>query len=207
MLQGSEEWHQARCGSVGSSDAPRVVRRVKSGGYSADRDSLMAEKVLERLTGVPFEKYKTAAMQQGTEREPEARMTYALIKGVEVEQIGLIPHPGIKGSHCSPDGLIGLDGIVELKCPQPPAHLDLLLTGQISSDYTTQMMWQLCCTGRAWADFVSFNPDFPGPMQLFVKRVRADARLIGEMEREIAIFIGELEAKVNKLSRRYAVAA
>ena len=200
LQQGSDAWRQARCGSVGASDAPKVMRRVKSGGYSADRESLLATKVLEKLTGVPIEIPKTFAMLQGTEREPAARMTYSVIKGVEVEEVGLVPHPGIKGSHCSPDGLVGLDGLVELKCPQPAAHLDLLLNGQISNDYTVQMAWQLCCTGRAWCDFVSYSSDFPGPMQLFVKRVHADAKLIGELEREIAGFIGEIDRKVTELS-------
>jgi len=206
MLQGSEEWRQARCGSVGASDAPRVVRRTKT-GYSADRDNLMAEKVLERITNTPVEPYRSVAMLQGTAREPDARMTYALVKGVEIEEIALVPHPTIKGSHASPDGLVGLDGLVELKCPQPPAHLDLLLNGQISNDYLVQMAWQLCCTGRLWCDFVSYSSDFPGPMQLFVKRVPRDQTLIAELEREIAQFIKEVDRKVEHLSRRYAMAA
>ena len=79
LQQGTDQWRQARCGSIGASDAPRVVRRTKT-GYSADRDNLMAEKVMERLTGVRFEIYKTAAMLQGTAREPTARMTYELVK-------------------------------------------------------------------------------------------------------------------------------
>jgi predicted phage-related endonuclease len=207
MLQGSDEWRQARCGSIGASDAPKVMRRIKSGGYSADRETLLTTKVLERLTGVPVEIPRSFAMLQGTEREPEARMTYALVKGVEVEEIALVPHPFIKGAHCSPDGLVGNDGLLEVKCPQPPAHLDLLLNGQISNDYTVQMQWQLCCTGRAWVDFVSYSSDFPGPMQLFIKRVRRDQTLIAELEREIATFIKEIDRKVTELSRRYAMAA
>jgi YqaJ-like viral recombinase domain len=206
MLQGTDEWRQARCGSVGASDAPRVVRRTKT-GYSADRENLLAEKVLERLTNAPFEKYKTQSMLQGTAREPEARLLYQIVKGVEVELIGFVPHPGVKGSHCSPDGLIGLDGLVEIKCPEAAKHLDTLLNGQISNDHLVQVQWQMACTGRAWADFVSFSSDFPGPMQIFVKRVAADARLIGELEREIAMFISEIDRKVTELSRRYATMA
>ena len=207
MLQGSEEWRQARCGSVGASDAPKVMRRIKSGGYSADRESLLASKVLEKLTGVPVEIPKTFAMQQGTAREPEARMTYALVKGVEVEEIAIVPHPTIKGAHCSPDGLVGLDGLVELKCPQAPAHLDLLLNGQISIDYVVQMAWQMACTGRAWVDFVSYSSDFPGPMQLFVRRVHRDNARIAELEREITTFIREVDRKVEQLALRYSMAA
>jgi hypothetical protein len=207
MLQGSDEWRQARCGSIGASDAPRVVRRIKSGGYSADRDSLMAEKVLERLTDTPVEIYKTAAMLQGTAREPDARMTYALIKGVEVEEVGIVPHPTLAGSHCSPDGLVGESGLVEIKCPMPAAHLELLINETISNDHLVQVAWQMSVTGRQWCDFVSFNSDFPSSMQIWIKRVHRDPKFIAELEREIATFIKELEAKVAKLSRRYAVAA
>jgi hypothetical protein len=213
MLQGSEEWRQARCGSIGASDAPRVVRRIKSGDYSADRDSLMAEKVLERLTNTPFEQFKTAAMLRGIEREPEARLLYEMVRGAELEQVGLVPHPFIKGSHASPDGYVlepggtALAGLIEIKCPEPAAHLDTLLTEMISNDYTVQMTWQLACTGMPWCDYVSYNPDFPPHMQLWVKRIHRDAALTGELEREIKTFIRELEAKVDKLSRRYAMAA
>jgi putative phage-type endonuclease len=207
MLQGSEEWRQARSGSIGASDAPSVVRRVKSGGFSADRESLLAVKVLERITNTPVEPYRSAAMLQGTAREPEARMTYALVKGVEVEEIALVPHPTIKGSHCSPDGLVGLDGLVEIKCPMAAQHLDTLLNGQISSDHLTQMMWQMACTGRAWDDFVSYSSDFPGPMQIWIKRVHRDAKRIAELEREIATFIKEIDQRVEQLSRRYQAAA
>ena len=207
MLQGSDEWLQARCGSVGASDAPSVVRRIKSGGFSADRESLMAEKVLERLTNTPVETYKTAAMLQGAAREPEARLLYSMVRGVEVDEVGLIPHTFIKGAHASPDGLIGNDGLIEIKCPLPAKHLDTLLGETISNDHLVQMTWQLACTGRLWCDYVSFNPDFPPAMQLWIKRVHRDQSLIAELQREIATFIKELEAKVAKLSQRYRMAA
>jgi hypothetical protein len=213
MLQGSDEWRQTRCGSIGASDAPRVMRRIKSGGYSADRDSLMAEKVLERLTNTPFEKFKSAAMLRGIEREPEARLLYQMVRGVEIEQVGLCPHPFVKGSHASPDGFVlqpggtALAGLIEIKCPEPAAHLDTLLTETISNDYTVQMQWQMACAAMPWCDYVSFNPDFPPAMQLWRKRVHRDAALIADLEREIGTFIRELEAKVDKLSRRYAMAA
>ena len=206
LQQGSDAWRQARCGSVGASDAPRGVRRTKS-GYSADRDSLMAAKVLERLTGVPVEIPKTFAMLQGTAREPEARLLYSMVRGVEVEEAGLVPHPYVKGSHASPDGYCGGAGLIEIKAPMPAAHLDTLLTETISNDHLVQMQWQMACTGRHWCDFVSFNPDFPPAMQLWIKRVERNPGFIGELEREITMFVRELEQKAERLSRRYAMAA
>jgi len=207
MLQGTDEWRQARCGSIGASDAPSVIRRVKSGGFSADRESLLANKVLERITGTPVEIPKTFAMAQGTEREPEARLLYSMVRGVEVEEVGLVPHPFIKGSHCSPDGLVGENGLLEVKCPLPARHMETLLNEAISEAHNTQMQWQLCCTGRLWCDFVSFSSDFPPHMQLWIKRVNRDQTLIAELEREIAQFIREVDRKVEQLSRRYAMAA
>jgi len=207
LQQGTDEWRQARCGSIGASDAPRVVRKIKSGGYSADRESLLAEKLIERLTDRPVEGFKTAAMMQGTEREPLARLTYSLIKGVEVEEVGIVLHPSIKGTHASPDGFVGENGLVEIKSPMPAAHLDTLLGEQISSDHISQMQWQLCCSGRQWCDFVSYNPDFPPRMQMWIRRVHRDAALIRELEREIATFIKEIDQRVDRLSRRYAAMA
>jgi predicted phage-related endonuclease len=203
MLQGTDEWRQARCGSIGSSDAPKVVRKTKT-GYSADRANLLASKVLERLTDIPVEIPKTFAMAQGTAREPLARLTYALVKGVEVAEIDIVLHPRIKGAHASPDGLIGADGLVELKCPQPPAHLDTILNQTIGNDYLVQIQWQLACTGRAWCDYVSYNPDFPTGMHFWVRRIQRDAAMIRELEGEISKFIKEIDRKVEELSRCYA---
>jgi putative phage-type endonuclease len=211
LHQGSNEWRQARCGSVGSSDAPRVVRRTKT-GYSADRDSLMAAKVIERLTGVPVDGFKSTAMLQGTEREPEARLLYSILKNVEVEEVGLVEHPYVKGTHASPDGFLltasgAIDGLIEIKCPMPAAHLDTLITETVAGDYFVQMQWQMACTGAKWCDYVSFNPAFPTAMQLWVRRVARDGRFIDDLESEIARFIRELEGMIAVLKRRYAAAA
>lgn len=212
MLQGSEEWRRARCGSVGASDAPAVVRRTKT-GYSADRESLMAVKVLERITGKPIDIYKTAAMIQGTEREPEARVMYSMVRGVEVEEIGLIQHPRIDGTHASPDGLVlvpggtAIQGLLEVKCPQPARHLDTLINEQISNDHITQMMWQLACSSYSWCDYVSYSPDFPPAMAMWIRRVHRDNARIAELEREISTFIREVDRKVEQLSLRYSMAA
>jgi putative phage-type endonuclease len=212
LQQGTDEWRQARCGSIGASDAPSVVRRTKT-GYSADRESLMANKVLERITNTPVDIYKTAAMLQGTAREPEARLLYQMVKGVEVEEVGLITHPRIDGTHASPDGFVlvpggtAIAGLIEIKCPMPAKHLDTLLNETISNDHIIQMQWQMACTSHSWCDYVSFSPDFPPHMQMWIKRVPRDSHFIVELEREITTFIKDLDARVLKLSRRYAMAA
>jgi predicted phage-related endonuclease len=196
---------QARCGSVGSSDMPNIIRRTKA-GYSASRANLMALKVLERLTGLPAETYQSAAMTAGVEREPLARAAYGFMQDVTVELVpapGVVPHPLIEGAHASPDGTIGMLGLVEIKCPQPAAHLDTLLNEKIDNDYFVQMQWQMAVTGRHWADYVSWSPDFPPSMQLWSERVERAPEVIDELEREARLFLKELEAKVAELRKRY----
>jgi putative phage-type endonuclease len=212
LQQGTDEWRQARCGSVGASDAPSVVRRTKT-GYSADRESLMANKVLERITGAPVDIPKSFAMAQGTAREPDARLLYQMVKGVEVMEIGLIQHPRIEGTHASPDGFVlvpggtAIAGLIEIKCPLPAKHLDTLLNETISNDHIVQMQWQMACTSHSWCDYVSFNPDFPPAMQMWVKRIHRDNARIAELEREVVQFVREIDRRVEELSRRYPLAA
>jgi putative phage-type endonuclease len=207
LKQGTDEWRQARCGSIGSSDAPRMVRKIKSGDYSADREQLLAEKLIERMTGTPFAGFKSAAMAQGVEREPLARMTYELVRGVTVEEVGLVTHPTIEGVHASPDGYVGEKGGIEIKCPLAAAHMNALLSETVAGDYLVQMHWQMACTGRAWIDFVSFHPDFPAPMQMWIKRVPRDPARIAELESAARVFIGELQGRIGRLTRRYLARA
>jgi hypothetical protein len=203
LIQGSPEWHAARCGSVGSSEIPDMVRKIKSGGVSATRASLMARKFCERISGRPIVGFQSRAMLDGQVREAEARATYAILHDATIVRIGLVRHPLIKGAHASPDGLIGDLGLIEVKCPEHAAHLAMLESETIDKDYRIQMAWQLACTGRHWCDFVSYHPDFPGPMQLFEQRVERDPLLMGELEGEMSIFLKELEMKVAALSDRY----
>lgn len=201
--QRSEEWLQARVGSLGASVVHEVVARTKS-GYSASRANRMASLIVERLTGRPQETYQNAAMLHGIETEPEARALYEFMSGSDVVAVGLIRHPKIKGTHASPDGLVGDIGMLEIKCPQPAQHLDTLLGEKIADKYQIQMQWQMRCADRAWADFVSYSPAFPEAMRLFVQRVHRDDKRIAELEAEIVSFLDEVDKKVAALNERYA---
>jgi len=204
LLQpGSEEWLHATAGSIGSSDAPRIVRRTQS-GYSADRGTLLSEKVLEHLTGKRTDRPKTRAMQDGIDREPVARIGYSIKMNIEVQQVDPIPHPLIRGAHCSPDGLVGELGLIEIKCPEDKRHIETLDSEKIPADYLVQMMWQMAVTGRAWCDYVSFHPGFPAEMSMWVKRVPRVEAHIRDLEAEVKTFIKEVNQKVEKLTRRYA---
>jgi hypothetical protein len=201
-----EVFRQARTGSIGASDVPDLMRRTQT-GWSATRANLMALKVLERVTGVAVPTYQSKAMADGIERQPEATAAYALVYDVEVEHPpapGLVPHPLIYGAHASPDGLVGQDGLVEVKCPQLAGHLDTLLSEKVGRDYFMQIQWQLACTGRLWCDYVSWHPEpFPPPMQLWVQRVERNPDVIDTLEGEVRRFLAELDMKVEKLKRRY----
>ena len=206
MNDARQAFLQARCGSVGASDVPNIIRKTKT-GYGASRANLMALKAVERLTGVPAETYQSAAMAVGLEREPLARAAYAFLHDVEVELTDPIRHPLIKGSHASPDGLLNDDGLLEIKCPQMAAHLDTLWNEKIDGDYMIQIQWQLASTGRQWADYVSFSPDFPERMQFWETRIHRDDAAIGELEAAVRLFLEELEGKVSELRQRYGVEA
>ena len=206
MNDARQAFLQARCGSVGASDVPNIIRKTKT-GYGASRANLMALKAVEKLTGVPAETYQSAAMAQGLEREPLARAAYAFLHDVEVEETDPIRHPLIKGSHASPDGLVGSEGLIEIKCPQMAAHLDTLWMERIDGDYLIQIQWQLASTGRQWADYVSFNENFPERMQFWEKRIHRDDAVIGDLEAAVRLFLEELEGKVSELRQRYGVEA
>jgi putative phage-type endonuclease len=203
MQQQSEEWFSARLGKVTASRVADVMAKTKT-GHSTSRNNYMAELVCERLTGARAERYSNAAMQWGTETEPQACATYEIVTGVTVQECGLIVHPNIINFGASPDGLIGDAGLVEIKCPNTATHIETLLSGTCDGKYITQMQAQMACTGRKWCDFVSFDPRMPVDMQLFVKRVNRDDVFIAQMESEIEAFLAELEAKINALNAQYA---
>lgn len=200
--QGSPEWQQARCGSLGASMISDALAKTKS-GWGAMRANLQTRLLIERITGVPQDSYQSQAMIDGIDREPDARAAYCFLAGAEVQTVGLIRHPEIDGSHASPDGLIGDNGVLEIKCPQPSAHLAALLGEPIPQKYLYQMLWQMRCADREWADYVSYSPQFPVEMQLVWKRVPRDDKMIASIESEVRIFLSELDEKVSQLRSRY----
>ena len=203
MEQKSEEWFKARLGKVTASRVADVLAKTKT-GYSASRDNYMAQLVVERMTNTQAESFTNAAMQWGTDQEPFARAAYEVSQNVMVEETGLVDHPTIPMAGASPDGLIGEDGLVEIKCPNTATHIDTLLTQTVPGKYITQMQFQMACTGRQWCDFVSFDPRMPAKAQLFVKRVMRDEAFIKEIETEIKKFLAEVTAKVEQLNKLIA---
>jgi putative phage-type endonuclease len=189
MQQGTNEWFAARLGKVTASRAADVM--TKKG--SAARANLSAQLVLERITNTKGESFSSAAMQWGVDQEPFARAAYEAHSGVWVDTVGFVQHPTIERAGASPDGLVGHDGLVEIKCPNTATMIDTLLTGKVPGNYATQMQMQMACTGRAWCDYAVFDSRMPVKAQLFVKRVQRDQKFIDDLNKEIIEFLAEVE--------------
>ena len=200
MEQGTTEWFAARCGKVTASRVADIIAKTKT-GPSASRENYLAQIVCERMTGKPAESYSNAAMAWGTEQEPFARAAYESAKDVLVEEVGFVPHPNISEAGASPDGLVGLFGLVEIKCPNTATHIQTLLDQKVPEKYITQMMWQMACTQRQWCDFVSFDPRMAEGLQLFIKRVELDPVYIANLEKEILNFLFDVEHKITQLNK------
>jgi putative phage-type endonuclease len=202
IVQGTPEWRALRCGKVTASRVSDVIAKTKT-GVSASRAKYAGELIAERLTGFPAERYSNAAMAWGTEQEPAARKTYEFYRDTDVTEVAFVLHPTIGDCGASPDGLVDVDGLVEIKCPETHTHIKTLLGQTVPSDYVTQMQWQMACTGRTWCDFVSYDPRLPEPMRFFCKRVMRDNVLIAELEREVIAFLNEVRGTVAQLKRIY----
>lgn len=199
VIQGSDGWFAARLGCVTASRLADVVAKTKT-GESASRGTYRAELVAERLTGKRAEGFSNAAMTWGTNCEPLARAAYEAHKGVFVVEVGMVRHPVILMTGASPDGLVGLDGVLEIKCPDTKTHIETVLSGRAPPKYVSQMQWQMACSGRDWCDFVSFDPRMPDDMQIFIVRVERDASLIASYEAEVIKFLGEVDSTIAQLN-------
>ena len=200
IIQRSSEWFAARCGSLGASQLADALAKTKS-GWGASRSNLQAKLVIERLTGRQEESFSSAAMLWGVEKEEEARTAYSFVTGNDVLEVGLYKHPTIIGSHASPDGLVGDDGCIEIKCPNSSTHIEVLKNNQIAHKYILQMQWQMACADRQWCDFVSFDPRLPERLQVFIVREVYDPAYVAGLEAEVVKFLGEMDNKIKELEK------
>jgi putative phage-type endonuclease len=202
MEQRTEDWFEARLGRVTASRTADVMAKTKT-GYSASRANYMAQLITERLTGRSESGFSSAAMQWGTETEPQARAAYELMTGRNVVEVGFVQHPVVLDFGASPDGLVGDDGLIEIKCPNTATHIETLLNEKVPSKYNIQMQVQMLCTDRAWCDFVSFDPRLTGDMAFWMKRVERDDKLCKEIEAEVVKFLAELGQKLDQLRSKF----
>lgn len=198
MKQQTPEWFAARLGKATGSRISDIVAKTKT-GYAASREDYMFQLVVERLTGVNTVSFSSTAMQWGVDQEEYARAAYEAHMGVLVTEVGSIDHPRIAMSSASPDGLVGDDGMIEIKCPMTKNHLNMFLGQSIAKSYMDQMMWQMAVTGRKWVDYVSFDPRCPDGLQLFIQTVERDNEYIAALEFEVVKFLDEVEVKEKDL--------
>lgn len=198
--QGTDEWLAERAGCVTASRISDVMAKGRGGQPSATRANYMAQLACEILTGLPTESFTSGAMQWGTDHEDQARASYTLETGRSVVETGFVPHLAIGRAGASPDGLVGEDGLVEIKCPNTATHIATLRGAGIDRKYLLQMQWQMICTGRDWCDFVSFDPRLPGRLSLYVERVDADAEMQAEIILAVTWFLADLDEMLADLA-------
>ncbi len=202
MPQGDEEWLAARCGKATGSRMGDMTSKTKTGD-AASRANYKAELVVERITDPPFPHFVSQAMADGTAREPDGRVEYEFERGVTVTEVGFVPHPLIAMAGASPDGLVGSDGIIEIKSMQPAGHLEALLSGKISDSHKKQMQFGMAVTQRMWCDFIAYNPNFPPPYRIWIERVYRDEAMIKYLENATRDFLMEVDQAVADLRAKY----
>ena len=189
--QGDDEWFQAKLGVPSSSKFSDIMAK----GKGKTRRNYLVDIASEIITGKMEESYVSADMKRGTELEPFAREEYEFITGNNVEQIGFAKDNNVG---CSPDGLIGKDGGLEIKCPKPSTHIETVISDVIPAKHRPQMQGCMMVTGRKWWDFCSYCPDISGKYQyIFIKRMARDELYIKELQHEINLFLIDLKETVK----------
>lgn len=196
--QGSPEWFAARLGNATASNFNAIIARGAKGQYLAGRKNYLTQIVIECVTGKTPERFKNDAMAWGSETEALARLMYTLRTGRAVRKVGFIKHD-ILAAGASPDGYVGDDGRLEIKCPNSATHLETLESRQMSPEYKAQVQGQLWITNGLWSDFVSFDPDMPERNQIFIQRIERDEPYIETLQNEVGEFLLEVDAKIKFL--------
>jgi hypothetical protein len=195
MEQRSPEWFAARCGIVTASAVGTFVTPSTLKVASNDKTrGLIATLVSERIAGEVEESWVSADMQRGIEHEPIARDRYAEVNGVTVDEVGfMVKTVGGHKLGYSPDGLVGDDGLIEVKCPRAKGHVQTILADQVPAHYMAQCQAGLLVSGRKWIDFVSFCAGLP----LWTKRVTPDPKWQAAITEAVAMFEKTAEQMVN----------
>ncbi len=194
MEQRTEEWFLARLGRVTGSR----ISAVRSTGNG--RETYKRELALERITGKKSAGFTSATMQWGVDNEPLAKKAYERHRNTAVMEVGFVQHPRIAMAGASPDGLVGKDGLLEIKCPSTKEHLRTIEEHKIKPNYILQIQWQLACSGRKWCDFVSYDPRAENGRRYSQIRIERDDELIRDMENSVTNFLAELEDELPKIA-------
>ncbi len=208
--QGSQEWHEIRAGKVTGSKIADLLAERKDGKPSAMRSTYMWELIADRWREGPVEvnDWQSGPMAHGKITEPVARAFYEFKMGLEVKEVGFVPHPLMpEDAGCSPDGLIldargMVEGAVEIKCPNTATHAGYCLSDKMDSKYVKQAKWVMECTGASWIDLISFDPRVKLHCRMFRKRIRRDNEELLEMRKSVEAFIAEMKEKMQLMEQK-----
>ena len=190
--QHSDEWYSIRLGKVTASKFSVAI-----GKPGVTRTKYMRKLIGEAGSCQREESYSNSSMEWGTETEPEARNYYQSVNDCIVTEVGFIEHSEYIG--VSPDGLIGEDGLLEIKCPNTSTHVGYILDDKLPAVYRAQVQGQLWCSGRKWLDFVSYDPRY-APRPYWCKRVERDEQYIAELEIKLGKFVAEMKTVMDKIT-------
>jgi exodeoxyribonuclease (lambda-induced) len=189
--QNSDAWFEARLGKLTASDAHAIMTAGKG------LETLVWEKVGETLTGKPKQSFVNEVMEKGHELEMEARNNYEITTGNLVKTTGFHVLDDLPDVGCSPDGLIGEDGLVEIKCPTPAIYARFMYENVIDPKYKAQIQMQMWITKRKWCDFVVYNPDFE--KSTIITKYKRDEEIIDKIAGGVAKGVAQLHEILEKL--------
>ncbi len=207
MEQRTAQWFQARLGKVTASNVYNILSKTAKGLPTSKYEDYKIKLITERLTGETSPHYETEDMRWGIEHEEDALKEYAFIYDADIRKCGFIQHPTIKMAGASPDGLIGSDGLIEIKCPRSANHMRFCIDNEIKPEYHAQMQFQMACTERQWCDFISYDPRFTGAsshLRIKIKRVHRDDQQIEQINQAVQAFLAEIEREIKQLSTKAA---
>jgi putative phage-type endonuclease len=208
LVQQTPEWLEMRKGMATGSMVRDAIAKMKTQPkegptkYQQCRENYLFDIVATRLTGDMPDRYVSRAMEFGTENEPLAISAYEQHENCLVEPVGFAFHPKIKWFGASPDGLVGDDGSIEVKCPTSATHLQWIIDGCVPDEHIPQMKAVMACAEREWCDFVSFDPRMPEHLKLFIRRLERDEPMILEMEKEVEKFLAETQHMLEVIKKK-----
>lgn len=194
LEQQSLEWQAERLGKPTASNFDKLI--TTKGEPSKQAQKYLWKLAGERVSGTSEETYQNSFMQRGVEMESEARAFYELTHDIQVQRVGIVYPNEDKKYACSPDGLVGEDGGLEIKCPIVSTHVGYLLDGNIPTEYIQQVQGNLLITGRKWWDFLSY---YPGLKPLVI-RVYRDENFIKKLSAALDVFCDELNTVAKKIA-------
>lgn len=197
--QGSEAWLELRRGLVTCSELSTVLAKGRSGGESITRRKYLLTLAGERMAGCVEAGYSNSYMERGHQDEEEGRALYSMVTDNDIEKVAFIKNGEVG---YSPDGLIGTNGLIEVKTKLYHLHLDALLRNEVPNEHTAQCQGGLWVSGREWIDFASYAKGLP----LFVKRVHRDEAYIARIKIEVDDFLSEMHELIAKITQHKVAA-